>query len=162
LRISEVARRVGISSSALRAWEALASSCSADAKPLSLYTEDDVRLLQRAIFYPQRSRPQILPHRSCVETPGVVSSTRQYRRIPVSVSGACERAAASPRAGSASHRRVRGVSQQPPSRPDALSISHTLAASPASIAPHPLAFETAGEHPRLVRPAQRKILETNT
>src|SRR5258708_13275709 len=51
LRISEVAARVGISSSALRAWEAL--GLVAPTRTLSryrLYKEDDVRLLKRAVF----------------------------------------------------------------------------------------------------------------
>ena len=51
LRISEVARRVGISSSALRAWEALGLVApQRTASRYRLYTELDVRLLQRALF----------------------------------------------------------------------------------------------------------------
>ena len=51
LRISEVARRVGISSSALRAWEALGLvSPQRTRSRYRLFTESDVRLLQRAIF----------------------------------------------------------------------------------------------------------------
>jgi len=51
LRISEVARRVGISSSALRAWEALGLVTPQRSKSrYRLYTEADVRLLQRALF----------------------------------------------------------------------------------------------------------------
>src|SRR5438445_11733885 len=51
LRISEVARRVGISSSALRAWEALGLVAPQRSKSrYRLYTEADVRLLQRALF----------------------------------------------------------------------------------------------------------------
>src|SRR5260370_4687496 len=51
LRISEVARRVGISSSALRAWEALGLvSPQRTQSRYRLFTEADVRLLQRAIF----------------------------------------------------------------------------------------------------------------
>src|ERR1700741_5505566 len=51
LRISEVAKRVGISSSALRAWEAL--GLVTPQRPQSryrLYEEEDVRLLQRSLF----------------------------------------------------------------------------------------------------------------
>src|ERR1700704_684476 len=51
LRISEVARRVGISSSALRAWEALGLvSPQRTQSRYRLFSESDVRLLQRAIF----------------------------------------------------------------------------------------------------------------
>src|SRR6184192_1917591 len=51
LRISEVARRVGISSSALRAWEALGLVTPQRTQShYRLYGESDVRLLQRAIF----------------------------------------------------------------------------------------------------------------
>src|ERR1700758_225834 len=51
LRISEVAHRVKISSSALRAWEALGLVTPQRTKSrYRLYTEADVRLLQRALF----------------------------------------------------------------------------------------------------------------
>ncbi len=51
LRISEVAQRVGISSSALRAWEALGLVVPQRTESrYRLYTDSDVRLLQRAIF----------------------------------------------------------------------------------------------------------------
>ena len=51
LRISEVAARVGISSSALRAWEALGLvSPQRTRSHYRLYHEEDVRLLKRAIF----------------------------------------------------------------------------------------------------------------
>ena len=56
LRISAVARRVGISSSALRAWETLGLlSPRRSSGKYRLYTPADVRLLQRAIFL-RRSR----------------------------------------------------------------------------------------------------------
>src|SRR3981189_1796505 len=51
LQISEVARRVGISSSALRAWEQLGLVAPQRTKSrYRLYSEADVRLLQRALF----------------------------------------------------------------------------------------------------------------
>src|SRR6266403_596876 len=51
LRISEVARRVGISSSALRAWETLGLIKPQRTRSrYRLYSEMDVRLLKRAIF----------------------------------------------------------------------------------------------------------------
>lgn len=51
LKISEVARRLRISSSALRAWEALGLVTPQRTEShYRMYTEADVRLLQRAIF----------------------------------------------------------------------------------------------------------------
>jgi DNA-binding transcriptional MerR regulator/quercetin dioxygenase-like cupin family protein len=51
LRISEVAERLGISSSALRSWEALGLvSPHRTESRYRLFTESDVRVLQRAIF----------------------------------------------------------------------------------------------------------------
>src|SRR5438309_11734755 len=51
LRISEVARRVGISSSALRAWESLGLVVpQRTPSKYRLYTMEDVRVLQRALF----------------------------------------------------------------------------------------------------------------
>ncbi|MGC1483693.1 MAG: MerR family transcriptional regulator, partial [Candidatus Acidiferrum sp.] len=51
LRISEVARRVGISCSALRAWEALGLvSPQRTRSRYRMYAKADVRLLQRAVF----------------------------------------------------------------------------------------------------------------
>jgi len=51
LRISDVARRLRISSSALRSWEALGLITPRRTKSrYRMYTESDVRLLQRAIF----------------------------------------------------------------------------------------------------------------
>jgi DNA-binding transcriptional MerR regulator/mannose-6-phosphate isomerase-like protein (cupin superfamily) len=74
LRISEVAQRVGISSSALRAWEAL--GLVAPQRTLSgyrLYSEADVRVLKRAIFL-RRARglnPAAIVH--VLKQQGVVS-----------------------------------------------------------------------------------------
>src|SRR2546429_294107 len=56
LRISEVARRVGISSSALRAWEALGLVTPQRTQSrYRLYGESEVRLLHRAILSHQHS-----------------------------------------------------------------------------------------------------------
>src|SRR5215475_15375452 len=74
LRISEVARRVGISSSALRAWEALGLLAPQRTQSrYRLYNEEDVRLLQRAIFL-RRARglnPAAIVH--VLKRQGVVS-----------------------------------------------------------------------------------------
>ena len=74
LRISEVARRVGISSSALRAWEALGLVVPQRTRSrYRLYSEMDVRLLKRAIFL-RRARglnPAAIVH--VLKQQGVVS-----------------------------------------------------------------------------------------
>ena len=75
LRISEVAQRVGISSSALRAWEALGLVVPQRTEShYRLYTDADVRLLQRAIFL-RRARglnPPAIVH--ILKKQGVVSA----------------------------------------------------------------------------------------
>jgi DNA-binding transcriptional MerR regulator/mannose-6-phosphate isomerase-like protein (cupin superfamily) len=74
LRISEVAQRVGISSSALRAWEALGLVTPQRTRSrYRLYSEADVRLLKRAIFL-RRARglnPAAIVH--VLKQQGVVS-----------------------------------------------------------------------------------------
>jgi DNA-binding transcriptional MerR regulator/quercetin dioxygenase-like cupin family protein len=162
LRISEVARRVGISSSALRAWETLGL-----VKPqrtqsrYRLYTESDVRLLQRAIFL-RRARglnPAAIVH--VLKRQGVVSNSaeraphpgQRFRRL----------------------RTRRGLSLAQVARATDVSIGFLSALERgqmrSSIATlRRIArfyrtnilslFETAGDNPRLVRPHQRKILET--
>src|SRR5712671_372503 len=69
LRISEVARRVGISSSALRAWESLGLVVpQRTPSKYRLYTMEDVRVLQRAIFL-LRSRGERSIARSAIPPP---------------------------------------------------------------------------------------------
>src|SRR5438067_13621032 len=79
LRISEVARRVGISSSALRAWEALGLvSPQRTRSRYRLFTESDVRLLQRAIFL-RRARglnPAAIVH--VLKRQGVVTAPAEH------------------------------------------------------------------------------------
>jgi DNA-binding transcriptional MerR regulator/mannose-6-phosphate isomerase-like protein (cupin superfamily) len=74
LRISEVAQRVGISSSALRAWEALGLVAPQRTRSrYRLYSEADVRLLRRAVFL-RRARglnPAAIVH--VLKQQGVVS-----------------------------------------------------------------------------------------
>ena len=87
LRISEVARRLGISSSALRAWEALGLVAPQRTKSrYRLYAEKDVRLLQRAIFL-RRARglnPAAIVH--VLKKQGVVAAPAS---LPATVSAAC-------------------------------------------------------------------------
>jgi DNA-binding transcriptional MerR regulator/quercetin dioxygenase-like cupin family protein len=83
LRISEVAQRVGISSSALRAWEALGLVVPQRTESrYRLYTDSDVRLLQRAIFL-RRARglnPPAIVH--VLKKQGVVSAPADSAQMP--------------------------------------------------------------------------------
>src|SRR6266576_2830041 len=141
LRISEVARRVGISSSALRAWEALGLVTPQRTQSrYRLYGESDVRLLRRAIFL-RRARglnPPAIVH--VLKRQGVVTSPAESTLVPGSVFvgflSALERGQM--RSSIATLRRLARFY-----RTNILSL-----------------FETAGDNPRLVRPSERKILET--
>ena len=83
LRISEVAQRVGISSSALRAWEALGLVTPQRTRSrYRLYNEKDVRLLKRAIFL-RRARglnPAAIVH--VLKRQGVVSAAAESVASP--------------------------------------------------------------------------------
>jgi DNA-binding transcriptional MerR regulator/mannose-6-phosphate isomerase-like protein (cupin superfamily) len=83
LRISGVARRLSISSSALRAWEALGLvSPQRTASRYRMYTEADVRLLQRALFL-RRARglnPAAIVH--VLKKQGVVSAPAEAPQLP--------------------------------------------------------------------------------
>src|SRR5258706_3730119 len=90
LRISEVARRVGISSSALRAWELLGLVVpQRTPSKYRLYTLEDVRVLQRAIFL-RRARGlnpaaivHVLKRQGVVSVPAesVLSPGQRFRRL---------------------------------------------------------------------------------
>jgi DNA-binding transcriptional MerR regulator len=83
LRISEVAQRVGISSSALRAWEALGLVVPKRTESrYRLYSDADVRLLQRAIFL-RRARglnPTAIVH--VLKKQGVVTAPADVPQVP--------------------------------------------------------------------------------
>ena len=83
LRISEVAQRVGISSSALRAWEALGLVVPERTQSrYRVYTDKDVRLLKRAIFL-RRARglnPAAIVH--VLKRQGVVSAPAENTASP--------------------------------------------------------------------------------
>jgi DNA-binding transcriptional MerR regulator/quercetin dioxygenase-like cupin family protein len=162
LRISEVAHRVGISSSALRAWEALGLVAPQRTESrYRLYNEADVRLLQRAIFL-RRSRglnPAAIVH--VLKRQGVVSAPAEIPQLP----GQRFRRLRTRRGLSlAQVARATGVSvgflsalergQMRSSIATLRRIARFYRTNILSL------FETAGENPRLVRPAQRKILET--
>jgi DNA-binding transcriptional MerR regulator/quercetin dioxygenase-like cupin family protein len=90
LRISDVARRVGISSSALRAWESLGLVAPQRTRSkYRLYTVEDVRVLQRAIFL-RRARGlnpaaivHVLKRQGVVSVPAesVLSPGQRFRRL---------------------------------------------------------------------------------
>jgi transcriptional regulator with XRE-family HTH domain len=83
LRISEVASRVGISSSALRAWEILGLvSPRRTASRYRVYSEGDVRILQRAVFL-RRARglnPAAIVQE--LKRQGVVSAPKEAAALP--------------------------------------------------------------------------------
>jgi DNA-binding transcriptional MerR regulator/quercetin dioxygenase-like cupin family protein len=162
LRISEVARRVGISSSALRAWETLGLvSPQRTESRYRLFTEADVRLLQRAIFL-RRARglnPAAIVH--VLKRQGVVSTPSENSLLP----GQRFRRLRTRRGLSlAQVARATGVSvgflsalergQMRSSIATLRRIARFYRTNILSL------FETAGDNPRLVRPRQRKILET--
>jgi DNA-binding transcriptional MerR regulator/quercetin dioxygenase-like cupin family protein len=162
LRISEVARRVGISSSALRAWEALGLVSPHRTKSrYRLYAEADVRLLQRAVFL-RRARglnPTAIVH--VLKRQGVVSAPVESAPLP-----------------GQSFRRLRtrrGLSLAQVARATKVSVGFLSALERGQMRSSISTlrriarfyrtnilslFETAAENPRLVRPGQRKVLET--
>jgi DNA-binding transcriptional MerR regulator/uncharacterized RmlC-like cupin family protein len=162
LRISEAARRVGISSSALRAWEVLGLVVPRRTESrYRLYTEADVRLLQRAMFL-RRARglnPAAIVH--VLKRQGIVSAQADSAALP-----------------GQRFRRLRtrrGLSLAQVARATGVSIGFLSAlergqmrssvATLQRIARYYRTnilslFEAARENPRLVRPAERKILET--
>ncbi len=83
MRISEVASRVGISSSALRSWEALGLVAPVRTRSrYRMYREEDVRLLKRAIFL-RRARglnPAAIVH--VLKRQGVVSTPAENADSP--------------------------------------------------------------------------------
>jgi DNA-binding transcriptional MerR regulator/quercetin dioxygenase-like cupin family protein len=162
LRISEVARRVGISSSALRAWEALGLVVPQRTESrYRIYSESDVRLLQRAIFL-RRARglnPAAIVH--VLKRQGVVSKPAESGLLP----GQRFRRLRTRRGLSlAQVAHATGVSvgflsalergQMRSSIATLRRIARFYRTNILSL------FEAAGENPKLVRPEQRKILET--
>jgi DNA-binding transcriptional MerR regulator/mannose-6-phosphate isomerase-like protein (cupin superfamily) len=162
LRISQVARRIGISSSALRAWEALGLVAPQRTESrYRLYSEADVRLLQRALFL-RRARglnPAAIVH--VLKRQGIVSAPAEVALLP----GQRFRRLRTRRGLSlAQVAQATGVSvgflsalergQMRSSIATLRRIARFYRTNILSL------FETAGENPRLVRPEQRKILET--
>lgn len=162
LRISEVARRVGISSSALRAWEALGLVTPQRTESrYRLYSKADVRLLQRAIFL-RRARGlnpaaivHVLKRQGIVPAPAEPSSHpgQHFRRLRtrrgLSLAQVAKSAGVSVGFLSALER-----GQMRSSIATLRRIARFYRTNILSL------FEAAGDNPRLVRPHQRKILET--
>jgi len=163
LRISEVARRLAISSSALRAWEALGLvSPQRTQSRYRMYTEADVRLLQRAIFL-RRARglnPAAIVH--VLKKQGVVSAPADAPQLP---GHRFRRLRMRRKLSLAQVARATNVSvgflsalergQMRCSIGTLRRIARFYKTNIISL------FETNGEGQHLVRPSQRKILETS-
>ena len=163
LRISEVAHRLGISSSALRAWEALGLvSPKRTESRYRLYDESAVRLLQRAIFL-RRARGL---------NPAAIVHVLKKQGHPVAPADAWQ----SPGQRFRRLRLKRGLSLAQVARATNVSIGFLSAlergqmrSSVATLSriarfyKTNLAslFDTNGDAPAIVRPAERKILETS-
>lgn len=162
LRISEVAKRVGISSSALRAWEALGLVTPQRSQSrYRLYRDDDVRLLQRAIFLRKNRglNPAAIVH--VLKRQGVVSVPAEN--------------AAAPGQRFRRLRQRRGLSLARVARATGVSVGFLSALERGQMSAsvgtlRRIAryygtnilsfFEPAKDNSRLVRPAERKVLET--
>jgi DNA-binding transcriptional MerR regulator/quercetin dioxygenase-like cupin family protein len=158
-----VARRLGISSSALRSWEALGLvTPQRTVSRYRLYTESDVRLLQRAIFL-RRARglnPAAIVH--VLKKQGLAlapadagqSSGQRFRRL----------------------RLKRGLSLAQVARATGVSVGFLSALERGQMRSSVATlrriarfyrtnllslFQTNGDAPALVHPADRKILETS-
>ncbi len=162
LRISEVARHVGISSSALRAWEALGLVAPKRTQSrYRLYDESDVRLLQRAIFL-RRARglnPPAIVH--VLKRQGVVAPPAEGTLVP---GQRFRRLRAKRGLSLAQVAKATGVSVgflSSLERGQMRSSVATLRRIARFYRTNILSFfEAASDNPRLVRPAERKILET--
>jgi DNA-binding transcriptional MerR regulator/quercetin dioxygenase-like cupin family protein len=163
LRISMVARRLGISSSALRSWETLGLiTPRRTASRYRLYAEADVRLLQRAIFL-RRARglnPAAIVH--ILKKQGVVAAPADARQSP-----------------GQPFRRMRlrrGLSLAQVARATGVSVGFLSALERGQMRSSVATlqriarfyktnilsmFETNGDVQPLVRPSQRKVLETS-
>lgn len=162
LRISEVASRVGISSSALRSWEALGLVAPVRTRSqYRMYREEDVRLLKRAIFL-RRARglnPAAIVH--VLKRQGVVSTPAEN--------------AASPGVRFRRLRQRKGLSLAQVARATGVSVGFlsalergqmrasigTLRRIARYYGTNILSFfEPAADNSRVVRPTERKVLET--
>jgi DNA-binding transcriptional MerR regulator/quercetin dioxygenase-like cupin family protein len=161
LRISEVAHRVGISSSALRAWEALGLVAPRRTRShYRIYTETDVRLLQQAIFL-RRARglnPAAIVH--VLKKQGLVTADapqhtgQKFRRLRI------RRGLSLAQVAKATDVSVGFLSAL--ERGQMHSSISTLRRIARFYKTNLLAlFESNGDSPHHVRPSQRKILDTS-
>jgi len=153
---------VGISSSALRAWEALGLVVpQRTASRYRLYTELDVRLLQRALFL-RRARglnPTAIVH--ILKRQGIVSPPpevgvgpgQRFRRLRASRGLSLAQVAKATRVSVG----FLSAIERGQMRSSVATLRRIARFYRTNL--HPL-FEAAGEDSRLVRPDQRKILET--
>ena len=162
LRISEVAQRVGISSSALRAWEALGLITPQRTRSrYRLFSEEDVRLLKRAIFL-RRARGlnpaaivHVLKRQGVVSVPAesAVNPGVRFRRLrqrrDLSLAQVASATGVSVGFLSALER-----GQMRASIGTLRRIARYYRTNILSF------FEPAKDNSRLVRPTERKILET--
>lgn len=163
LRISEVAARVGISSSALRSWEALGLVVPQRTESrYRLYSEPDVRLLQRALFL-RRARglnPAAIVH--VLKKQGVVAAPpeapqlpgQRFRRLRVRRGLSLAQVARATRV-SVGFLSALERGQMRCSIGTLRRIARFYKTNIMSL------FETNGDVQHLVRPTQRKILETS-
>jgi transcriptional regulator with XRE-family HTH domain len=164
LRISEVASRVGISSSALRAWESLGLVAPQRTESkYRIYSEGDVRILQRAMFL-RRARGlnpaavvHVLKRQGLVPVPAEAVSLpgQRFRRLRARRGLSLAQVA-----------RVIGVSvgflsalERGQMRASVATLRRIARFYHTNILSF---FQAAGENPRLVRPEQRKILQTES
>jgi len=163
LRISEVARRLGISSSALRAWEALGLVVPLrTASRYRMYAESDVRLLQRALFL-RRARglnPAAIVH--ILKKQGVVTVSADVRH---STGLRFRRLRAKRRLSLADVARATNVSvgflsalERGQMRSSVATLQRIARFYKTNILSM---FETNGDSQPLVRPSERKVLETS-
>jgi DNA-binding transcriptional MerR regulator/quercetin dioxygenase-like cupin family protein len=162
IRISDVAHRVGISSSALRAWETLGLVTPLRTESrYRLYSENDIRLLQRAVFL-RRARglnPAAIVH--VLKRQGVVSPQpeasllpgQRFRRLRIRRGLSLAQVAKATKV-SVGFLSALERGQMRSSIATLRRIARFYRTNILSL------FEAAGDNPRLVRPAQRKILET--
>ena len=163
LRISEVAQRLGISSSALRAWETLGLVVPKRTESrYRLYSDRDVRLLQRAIFL-RRARGlnptaivHVLKKQGVVAAPGNVPQVpgHKFRRIRL------RRKLSLAQVASATGVSVGFLSalERGQMRCSIATLRRIARFYQTNIIPM---FETNGDFERHVKPSQRKVLETS-
>ena len=163
LRISEVAQRLGISSSALRAWEALGLVVPTRTESrYRLYSDRDVRLLQRAIFL-RRARglnPTAIVH--VLKKQGVVRAPANVPQVP---GQKFRRIRLRRKLSLAQVANATGVSvgflsalERGQMRCSIATLRRIARFYKTNIIP---LFETHGAFERHVKPSQRKILETS-